>query len=376
VTSRLAFAVLTVLVAASSAAAQDIKTILSRLSAFDYATRMDAARTLRRLPGPEVVPALTEAARSHADQFVRYRTLVLLTGFRDPGTPQLMQSLIRDRNDRVREVVYRWYEQHPDPRSVPGLLAALETEQAEFVRPALVRALAAHDDNAAVQRALLAETARGLDFFRSAVVETLGEHKAMYAVDAIARLAAVDGPTQDDAVLALARIGARQWVPLIKELMLAADAVPARHAALCLLDDDCPAQIIALSATLRNANAAPAVTRAAAMALGAIAEEGHDSALAALLTLSGQTSGRIRDEVAAAFASAAISAPETTVTWIDASADRRAAAAELLRAGFELLEEDFAEEQFYATLRAAYWGAPESSPTRTITAALIDRLEF
>jgi hypothetical protein len=276
----------------------------------------------------------------------------------------------------VREVVYRWFEEHPEPRLVPALLLALETEQAEFVRPALVRALAAHGDSPAVQRALLAETSRGLDFFRSAVIETLGEHKAAYASDAISRVAALGGPIQDDAVVALARIGSRQSLPLIKGLMLSADAVPARHAALCLLQEDCPAQITALSATLRNGTAAPAVTRAAATALAAIARSSHEPALAALLTLADQTSGRVRNEVAAAFASAALRQPEAMLKWIDASDDRRAAGTDLLRAGFELLEEDYAEEQFYAAVRAAYWAAPESSPTRTIAASLIDRLEF
>jgi HEAT repeat protein len=375
VTSRLTFAILIVL-AASSAAAQDLETSLNRLSAFDYPTRMNAARTLRRLPAADVVPALTEAARSHPDQFVRYRALVLLTAFRDPATPALMESLLRDRNDRVREVVYRWFEDHPEPRLVPTLLLALETEQAEFVRPALVRALAAHGESPAVQRALLAETSRGLDFFRSAVIETLGEHKAAYASDAISRVAAVDGPIQDDAVMALARIGNRQSLALIKELTLPADAVPARHAALCLLEEDCPAQVTALAATLRNESASPAVSRAAATALAAIARSGHEPAMAALLMLAGQTSGRVRDEVAAAFASAALRQPEATLKWIDASDERRSAATDLLRAGFELLEEDYAEEQFYAAVRAAYWAAPESSSTRTIAATLIDRLEF
>src|SRR5688572_19051305 len=52
--------------------AQDLKSTIGRLSAFDHATRTNAARTLRRLPTVEVVPALTQAARSHADTFVRY----------------------------------------------------------------------------------------------------------------------------------------------------------------------------------------------------------------------------------------------------------------------------------------------------------------
>jgi hypothetical protein len=49
---------------------------------------------------------------------------------------------------------------------------------------------------------------------------------------------------------------------------------------------------------------------------------------------------------------------------------------ELLREGFESLEEDFAEEQFFGAARAAYWQAAEASPGRTINATLIDRLEF
>jgi hypothetical protein len=54
----------------------------------------------------------------------------------------------------------------------------------------------------------------------------------------------------------------------------------------------------------------------------------------------------------------------------------RSRATELLREGFESLEEDFAEEQFFAVARAAYWNAAEGSATRTLTATLIDKLEF
>jgi hypothetical protein len=54
----------------------------------------------------------------------------------------------------------------------------------------------------------------------------------------------------------------------------------------------------------------------------------------------------------------------------------RMAVIELLHEGFERLEEDFAEEQFFATARAAYWQAEEGSTVRVVTATLIDRLEF
>src|SRR5690349_7296538 len=146
-------------VAASRAAAQmaDLKTSVSRIAALDYATRMNAARLVRRAPAAEAVPVLLAAVLDSPDQFVRYRALVLLTAFNDRGTSGLMTTLLSDKNDRVREVAYRWIERHPDPALVPTLLAALQTEQAEFVRPALVRALAAHGRDPLVQRAMVAE---------------------------------------------------------------------------------------------------------------------------------------------------------------------------------------------------------------------------
>ncbi|MGE3404119.1 MAG: HEAT repeat domain-containing protein, partial [Vicinamibacterales bacterium] len=181
--------------------------LLSRLSSLDYDTRTGAARLIRRAPAPEAVAALTTAVRSGSDQFVRYRALVLLTGFNDRSTPALMRGLLADRNDRVREVAYRWFELHPEPALASPLFAALETEQAEFVRPALIRALGALSGEPAVQRALTAEASRGLDFFRSAVIEVLGLRKATWAIAPVLDAAQTDGPLQDDALLALGRMG-------------------------------------------------------------------------------------------------------------------------------------------------------------------------
>ena len=48
----------------------------------------------------------------------------------------------------------------------------------------------------------------------------------------------------------------------------------------------------------------------------------------------------------------------------------------LLRDAFDMLEEDFEEEQFFATVRRAYWQAPAGSPTRKRADALIQTLEF
>jgi hypothetical protein len=177
---------------------------------------------------------------------------------------------------------------------------------------------------------------------------------------------------------ALGRIGDRAAVETLTKLeKLPADAMPARHAALCLLDQDCPSQIAALVATLRNRTTAAApVVRAALAALGDLAEDGNGAAFDALFTLGQELAAR-RDEVAIAFAAAAIRNPGETVAWLDrASDDTRMVAFEMLRNGFESLEEDYAEEQFFAAVRAAYWAAPESSGARTMVAALIERLEF
>jgi hypothetical protein len=44
---------------------------------------MKAGRAIRRAPGAIAVPALLAAAREHADGYVRFKALVLLTGFSD-----------------------------------------------------------------------------------------------------------------------------------------------------------------------------------------------------------------------------------------------------------------------------------------------------
>ena len=149
----------------------DLQTTISQLSSLDYPTRMNAARTIRRLPASEAVPALVTAVQKHRDEFVRYRAFIVLSSFGDRGTGDLVRALLGDANDRLREAAYKWLEAHPDPSMVPALLNALQTEKAEFVRPAAVAAAAALGEDQRVQRALLGEIGRGMDFFRSAVIE-------------------------------------------------------------------------------------------------------------------------------------------------------------------------------------------------------------
>ena len=57
---------------------------------------------------------------------------------------------------------------------------------------------------------------------------------------------------------------------------------------------------------------------------------------------------------------------------LETQQDRTRPAIELLREAFDMLEEDFEEERFFATVRRAYWQAPAGSPAHDAD-ALIQR---
>jgi hypothetical protein len=369
--------VATVSIAAAQgpAAAGALTLNIANLGSTDYQVRMHAARLIRRTPGDEAVPALAEAVRRHDNEFVRYRSLVLLTSFNDPDTRTLVLDLMSDRSDRVREVVYKWLERHPDGRVAERLIAHLQTEVAEFVRPALVAALAAMSGERSVQRPMIAETARGLDFFRSAVIEALGRHGASYALDAIVGVARLVGPLQDDAVLAIGRIGGPDAAALLAELDdLTREAAVMRLGARCLIDDGCR-ELTALTTAASSPDSTPGEVRAAVDALSAVAQARREDALDALMTLA--RSDLMHDRVAIAWAGVALRQPEWSVAWLQARDEAaRDVAIQLLKDGFDSLEEDFAEEQFFASVRAGYWRAEEASPGRALRATLIQRLEF
>ena len=362
---------------APAAPPPDLKTNIANLSALDYPVRMQAARLIRRTSEKQAVPALVEAARRDANEFVRYRALVLLTAFNDRGTRDLMRELIRDRNDRVREVAYRWLERTPDPQLTPSLLTSLQTEESEFVRPALVGALAALGADATVQRAMIAEISRGLDFFRSAVIDALGRHRAVYAVDGIAATSRLEGPLQDDALLALGRIGGTRATAAVNEFKKGTpEATEMMHGVRCLLGDMCAQHIAALVASASSDEGRPSTIRGAIDALEAVAQNRNEAALTALVTLASKQSA-LREQVAVAFSSVALRQPDWIVERIDA-ADKssRDALITMLKDGFDSLDEDFNEEQFFAAMRAGYWRAAEGSSPRALTETLIQRLEF
>jgi HEAT repeat protein len=270
--------------------AEQLSAAIDKLGNLDYDTRTEASRTIRRTAAAQAVPVLVRAVAEHADGYVRFRALVLLTGFNDPRTKGAMRESLASPNDRLRTVAYSYFEHNPDPSLTADFIAALDKEQAEFVRPSLVRALAALGSDPKVQQALVREVGRGEDFFRSAVIEALGDYKGAYAFDAINAVAKLDGPLQDDAALALGKIGDKRALTTLAELQKSAPRFrqPSVAAAICLLGVDCDAHIEFLSQSLayadRNAGFQD-LLRAAAAGLASVALSGHAEAADALFDI-------------------------------------------------------------------------------------------
>ena len=358
----------------------ELRAAIDRLGNLDFSIRMNASRIIRRAPATQAVPALIQAASHHADGYVRFRALVLLSGFNDPRTPDVVRGLLNDPNARLREVAYAWYEHNPNPSILPQLLQLLEREQDEFVRPALVRAVAAHGADARVRDTLLLDVRRGQDFFRGAVIEALGDYQAAYAVQPVIQVAMLDGPLQDDAVLALGRIGDQRALETLAGLQRSAprENQPAIAAAICLLGVNCAAHEKYLADTLRFVVQNPgyqALVRGTARAVAALASRGSRDALQLLFDVGIPSENPARAPLALAVATAAIRNTPPLLTTLETYPNRNGAIG-LLGEGFDMLEEDFNEELFFVTVRHAYWQAADGSPARAIAEALVQKLEF
>jgi HEAT repeat protein len=357
-----------------------LRTAIDKLGDLDYDTRTAASRTVRRVPAAQAVPALFQAVAEHSDGYVRYRALVLLTGFNDPRTRDAMRESLTSPNDRLRTVAYSFFELNPDRALLPDLLAALDKELAEFVRPALVRALAALGSDPRVQQALIKEAGRGHDFFRSAVIEALGDYKAQYALDTVAAIARLDGPLQEDAALSLGKIGDSRALPTLAALQQSAPRVrqPSIAAGICLLDVNCGSHEGYLIETLKFADANPGfqdLLRAAASALGALAVAGRAGSASALFDIGIPSRDPTRSPVALALGTIALRNSPLMLSMLAKRPDRAAAIA-LLAEGFDMLEEDLDKERFFALVRRTYWESAEGSPPRDLTQTLIGKLDF
>lgn len=353
---------------------------IDQLVSFDYPTRTEAARVIRRTPSAEAVPALAAAAQTHKDGYVRYRALVLLAGFGDASAGPTMKKLLADPNDRVRAVTYGWFEHHPSSEMVPALIDALSREQSEFVRPALTRALAAAQSDPAARKAIEPLIMRGEDYFRGSVIEALGDYQAAWARETIAKVATLSGPLQDDAIVALGKLGSRESLSLLATLQKDArqETQPSLAVAMCLIAQDCAPHLEYLTKTVTFASANQqyqALLRSAAFALGSLARRGDRQALTALLDAGEPSTDPARAAIALAVGHVALRNASVVLEVLETrkSLDQ---AATLFQDAFDMLSEDFEEERFFVEIRRAYWAAAEGSARRRVAQALIDKLEF
>ena len=363
-----------------------LQAAIAKLGDLDFATRTAASRTVRRTAGAQAVPALMQAVSEQADGYVRYRALVLLTGFNDPRTRDAMRESLASPNDRLRTVAYSFFEHNPDRAMLPQFMTALDKEQAEFVRPALVRAVASvaagsqGDDIVRARQALVREVARGEDFFRSAVIEALGDYKASYAVDALIAVARLDGPLQDDAALALGKIGDKRALDTLAAIQRTAPrpVQPSIATAICLLDVNCESHHSYLVDTLKFSDQNPGfqeLLRGAAAGLGALAVAGHAEAAQALVDLGVPSKDPTRAPVSLALATVALRNTPLTMAMLEKHPNRENAMV-LMAEGFDMLEEDLDKERFFAYARRTYWESPDNSPRRALMQTLIGKLDF
>lgn len=335
---------------------------------------------VRRTAAPQAVPALLQAVREHVDGYVRYKSLVLLTGFNDARAADQMAEVLASPNDRLREVAYAFFERFPERSLIPRFLTTLEKEAGEFVRPALVRALAAVGDDPRVRDVLLIDITRGDDFFRSTVIEALGDYRHAYAVPKLMDVARLEGPLQDDAVLALGKIGDKRALEVLAALQRTGSRAlqPTVAAAICLLGVNCGSHLGYLQKVLTFAEDNQGyqdLVRAASFGLDAVAAQGNAEALQLLFAAGIPAEDPMRAPLALSVAKVALRNTPLLLRSLQEVTEQPKALA-LLAEGFDMLQEDLEEEQFFVAVRREYWAAGDGTPLRRLAEQLIGKLDF
>jgi HEAT repeat protein len=221
---------------------------------------------------------------------------------------------------------------------------------------------------------------RGEDFFRSAVVEALGDYKATYAYDALTAVAKLEGPLQDDAALALGKLGDKRALETLAGLQRSAprSSQPAIAASICLLGINCDSHENYLVETLKFSDkniGFQELLRGAAAGLGALGVAGHGEAADALFDIGMPSRDPTRAPVALALATIALRNTALMMKTLEARPDRDGAM-ELMAEGFDMLEEDLDKERFFMLARRTFWESPEGSPRRALMQTLIGKLDF
>lgn len=359
---------------------EQLQAAIDRLGTVDYAARSSAARSIRRAPVTMTVPALIDAVSKHPDGYVRFRALVLLSGMNDARTHDVMVQALSSPNDRLRGAGYAYFEHNPDPQLIPRMLEAVTHEASETVRPALTRTLAAYGTDPRVRDVLTGLVVKGQDYFRSAVIEALGDYKAAYALPSILQVAKLEGPLQDDAVMAVGKIGDKKSLDTLAALQRTAprSVQPTIAAAICLLGINCSSHETYLEQSLKfsmETDGFRDLLHGSTRGLAALAIAGSTEAATQLIEYGGPSRDPGRAAIALALGAVALRNTPLFLKVLERNTDPKAATV-LLGESFDMLEEDLEEERFYATVRRGYWAAPENSPARKIAEALIQTLDF
>ncbi len=221
---------------------------------------------------------------------------------------------------------------------------------------------------------------RGQDYFRSSVIEALGDYRIAAARPRLIEVAELEGPLQDDAVLALGKLGDKSALATLAELQRTGSQVlqPSVAAAICLLGQNCSSHLGFLQKTLGFAEDFPGyqdLIRASTAGLAALGARGNEEAVTMLFDVGIPSQDPLRAPVALALGMVAMRNPPVLVKVLEARKDRDAAVS-LLSESFDMLEEDLEEERFFAAVRRTYWAAADASPTRALCEYLITKLDF
>ena len=156
------------------------------------------------------------------------------------------------------------------------------------------------------------------------------------------------------------------------------ESQPTVAAAICLLGVNCETHARYLVETLEFAEkniGYQELLRNTVSALVALASSGNAQALTALFDVGISSVDPPRAPMALGVGTVAIRNTALMLSFLETYKESDAAIS-LIAEGFEMLEEDYEEESFFATVRRGYWQAAESSPTRRVGEALIDEMEF
>ncbi len=247
----------------------------------------------------------------------------------------------------------------------------LDTEDGEFVRPALTRALAAYgDEPACAQKALASLVMREPGRLSRRRHRGAGRlSSADYALAPIIEVAKLDGPLQEDAILAMGKIGDKRALETLVALQKSAPRVrqPAVAASICLLGVNCDSHQKFVIDTMNFAAAHIGfqdLLRVASRALAAIAASGRQDAAAALLDAGIPARDPARSPIALAVGTAALRNTPMIMKLFASRADLKESAL-LMRDAFDMLEDDFEKERFFATVRRSVLGRRRKAHQRT-----------